>query len=65
MNHLSERKLSGWGKDTYVFWAVKPVGKAVVFIHGFNGSTADTFSEFEVLFRDNAEFDGYDVYFFG
>lgn len=65
MNHFAERKLSDWGKDTFVHWAVNPTGKAIVFIHGFNGSTVDTFSEFDVMFRDHPEFDGYDIYFFG
>lgn len=64
-HHFAERKLPGWGKNTFVHWSRKPKGKAVVFIHGFGGDSADTFPDFNSLFRTSAKFKGVDVFFYG
>jgi hypothetical protein len=63
--HFAERKLSDWGRGSFVHWSRKPKGKAIIFIHGFNGGPDDTFSEFEILFRTSSGFKGYDIYFYG
>ncbi|MGN8055999.1 esterase/lipase family protein [Pedobacter sp. 22163] len=46
-------------------WALEPIHKAVVFIHGFNGSSLETFGSFNDEFRTREEYKGRDVYFFG
>jgi hypothetical protein len=64
-NFYIQRNIPQSGKNTYVNWAVTPNYKAVVFIHGFNGSSLDTFGSFNDDFRNRAEYYGRDVYFFG
>lgn len=63
--HYAERRLSDWGNGSFVHWSRYPKGKALIFIHGFNGSPEDTFSEFEILFRTSVGFQDYDIYFYG
>lgn len=63
-NHSIQAKIQKWGKKTYVNWAKQPTGKALVFIHGFNGSSSSTFGDFHTEFRYRPEYAGYDVYFF-
>lgn len=60
-----QRNLPSHGLKTFVNWAREPVYKAVVFIHGFNGSSLETFGAFNDEFRNRAEYQGRDVYFFG
>jgi hypothetical protein len=64
-NFLLQRQLSDWGKNTYVNWSVNKVTKAIIFIHGFNGSSLETFGNFNLEFRYRPEYFGYDVYFYG
>lgn len=65
MNSYSiQRKIPKWGKNTFVNWSLSPQNKAIVFIHGFNGSSMDTFGDFNLDFRYRPEYEGYDVYFF-
>ncbi|MEO7048511.1 MAG: hypothetical protein ABI091_24645 [Ferruginibacter sp.] len=64
-NYHLTASISKWNKNTYVNWSKKPQNKAVVFIHGFNGSSMDTFGDFNLEFRYRPEYEGYDVFFFG
>jgi pimeloyl-ACP methyl ester carboxylesterase len=43
-------------------WALKPTGTVIVFVHGFNGSPVDTWSEFEDLLPEHRH---HDLIFFG
>ncbi|MBL0341251.1 MAG: hypothetical protein IPP71_10135 [Bacteroidetes bacterium] len=43
----------------------KPSKKALIFIHGFRGSTNSTFNDFHYLFRNYNQFLGYDIFFYG
>jgi hypothetical protein len=61
--HL-QRTIPNWGKQTFVNWCVNDVDKAVIFIHGFNGSSENTFGDFHLEFRFREEFADKDVYFF-
>ena len=63
-NHFNQRIIPKWGNKTYVNWAKNPEAKALVFIHGFNGSSMDTFGDFNLDFRYRPEYEGYDVFFF-
>ncbi len=63
-NYSIQRKIPKWGKKTYVNWSLNPNGKAIVFIHGFNGSSMETFGDFNLDFRVRPKYEGYDVYFF-
>jgi hypothetical protein len=60
-----QRNIPTWGIKTFVNWAVTPKYKAVVFIHGFNGSSMETFGAFNYEFRYRPEYEGRDVYFYG
>ena len=64
-NFNLQRNIAEWGPETYVNWAKNPVYKAVVFIHGFNGSSMETFGGFNYEFRYRSEYDGRDVFFYG
>ena len=64
-NFYLQRNISNWGSETYVNWALEPEYKAVVFIHGFNGSSMETFGAFNYEFRYRSEYKGRDVYFYG
>jgi pimeloyl-ACP methyl ester carboxylesterase len=64
-NFYIQRNIPKSGKKTFVNWARDPVYKAVVFIHGFNGSSLETFGSFNDEFRTREEYKGRDVYFFG
>lgn len=66
MQHFQlQRSLPSWGKNTYVNWATRDVQKAIVFIHGFSGSSLATFGNFNLEFRYKPEYYDYDVYFYG
>jgi hypothetical protein len=64
-NFLLQRSLSSYGKQTYVNWSLRNVNKAVVFIHGFSGSSLETFGDFNIEFRFRSEYFDHDVYFYG
>jgi pimeloyl-ACP methyl ester carboxylesterase len=50
---------------THVIISVKPLGRAVVFIHGFGGHSLSTWSEFNNLLPLEREADGVDLFFYG
>ena len=64
-NFLIQRAIPAWGKNTFVNWSLQSQNKAIIFIHGFNGSSTETFGDFNLDFRYRPEYAGYDVYFFG
>jgi len=65
MNFYIQRNIRKWGEETYVNWATDPIYKAVIFVHGFNGSSMETFGGFNYEFRYRDEYQGRDVFFFG
>jgi pimeloyl-ACP methyl ester carboxylesterase len=62
-HHLS-RKLP-FGIQTQANWAVRPNGKALVFIHGFGGSAISTWLQFPSLLQAESALSGYDHVFYG
>ena len=64
-NFYLQRNIPIWGSETYVNWSLEPNYKAVVFVHGFNGSSMETFGAFNYEFRYRDEYKGRDVFFFG
>jgi pimeloyl-ACP methyl ester carboxylesterase len=63
-NFYIQRSIPDWGKTTYVNWNRGTPSKALIFVHGFNGSTMDTFGHFNLEFRFRPAYKDYDVYFF-
>jgi hypothetical protein len=63
-NFYIQRNIANWGNETFVNWATEPDYKAVVFVHGFSGSSMATFGAFNYEFRYRDEYKGHDVYFF-
>jgi pimeloyl-ACP methyl ester carboxylesterase len=49
---------------TYAAWSRDPTGKALIFIHGFNGSANATWNDFYGLYGNFPEFSGYDLFFY-
>lgn len=65
-NFYMQRSISKWGKNTYVNWTRFPQNKALIFIHGFNGSSMETFGDFNLEFRFLPEYKDYRIrYLFG
>ena len=55
-----------YGKPkSHAIWARTPIGKAVVFIHGYSGDAMATWSEFDKLIPETPEFAGWDFIFYG
>jgi len=54
-----------YGKKTQAWWAVKPSGRLVVFVHGFGGSAVSTWNEFPDLLPKQSSCAGWDVVFYG
>jgi alpha-beta hydrolase superfamily lysophospholipase len=66
--HLALRTLQGADKpdkDVQSLFAVRPSGKAILFIHGFSGDPIKTWSDFHVLLPAAQGFKGRDLYFYG
>lgn len=59
-----QRFIPKWGVNSCVNWSLNPGNKALVFIHGFNGSSMETFGDFNLEFRYMPEYLEYDVFFF-
>jgi pimeloyl-ACP methyl ester carboxylesterase len=53
------------GSSTTAQWAVKPGGKAVIFVHGFNGKSLGSWVDFPRLLPREAKCEEYDVIFYG
>jgi pimeloyl-ACP methyl ester carboxylesterase len=63
--HTLPRPVKGIGKDTRVSWSKAPANKAIVFIHGFNGRSLKTWSNFPHYINQHKEFKEFDVYYYG
>jgi pimeloyl-ACP methyl ester carboxylesterase len=57
-------RLDGVSAGTFGYWSVRPGGQAIVFVHGFGGSPADTWSRFPELLPPRAECAGCDLVFY-
>lgn len=64
MTHLNAVSVAE-GLKSSALWAVNPTGTAVVFVHGFGGSSVGSWSEFEARLPDCAGAAGADILFFG
>jgi pimeloyl-ACP methyl ester carboxylesterase len=53
------------GQDSVVRWAIDPVKRAVVFVHGFAGEALGTWDQFGTLLPLQAEAVGRDLFFYG
>ena len=63
--HYTPRPLPAHGKDSVVRWATDPVGRAVVFVHGFGGEAQGTWDQFASLLPLQPQAAGRDLFFFG
>jgi alpha-beta hydrolase superfamily lysophospholipase len=66
--HLSRRFLKGTekpDKDVQALFAITPVRKAILFIHGFHGDAIKTWSDFHLLLPECEKCIGQDIYFYG
>lgn len=63
--HYTPRPLPAHGKDSVVRWATDPVGRAVVFVHGFGGEAQGTWDQFASLLPHQPQARGRDLFFFG
>lgn len=62
--HYTVRKLP-WGSESIVRWATEPVGRAVVFVHGFGGEALGTWDQFATLLPLQPQAAGRDLFFYG
>jgi pimeloyl-ACP methyl ester carboxylesterase len=62
--HYSSRKLT-WGDEGGVRWAIEPVHRAIVFVHGFGGQAESTWDEFSTLLPLQPQCIGRDLLFYG
>ncbi len=62
--HYTRRDLS-WGSESIVRWATEPVGRAVVFVHGFGGEALGTWDQFATLLPLQPQAAGRDLFFYG
>jgi pimeloyl-ACP methyl ester carboxylesterase len=53
------------GKDSFAIWSLNPTGRALVFVHGFGGTTIRTWPRFWELLPSRLELAGYDLIFYG
>jgi pimeloyl-ACP methyl ester carboxylesterase len=66
--HYSQRPLPlgpDYNQQSYAVLARKPTGKAVVFIHGYNGDALTTWAQFHKILPETPEFVGCDFFFYG
>ena len=54
-----------FGLKTRAFWAIEPIEKAIVFIHGFAGGTRSTWDDFPMLLLPELRCAGHDIFYFG
>lgn len=53
------------GTGTQAYLSKSPIGRALVFVHGFCGSAVETWLHFPARLIDQTRYRGYDFYFFG
>jgi pimeloyl-ACP methyl ester carboxylesterase len=54
-----------FGEHSEALWAVRPTGKALLFVHGFGGSAVTTWLDFPSLLQQSSSFSGHDLIFYG
>lgn len=64
-HHLPETLGKAFGEGTTAQWAVNPTGKAIIFVHGFQGEALDTWTDFPTLLTEDARLTGVDLIFYG
>ena len=64
-HHLPETLGDAFGKGTTAQWAANPEGKAIIFVHGFQGEALDTWTDFPTLLTSDARLAGVDLLFYG
>lgn len=53
------------GRHSSALWSTNPTGTAIVFVHGFGGSSVGTWSEFEMRLPAEPNAEGADLLFYG
>lgn len=53
------------GKNTVGYFTVSTASSLIVFVHGFNGSSTDTWDEFPALIKSSDRYSNHDVIFYG
>jgi pimeloyl-ACP methyl ester carboxylesterase len=46
------------------YWAIEPIGRALVFVHGFAGSPSDTWLQFDSMLQAEGSCRGYDMLYY-
>jgi pimeloyl-ACP methyl ester carboxylesterase len=54
-----------FGTKSEVQWALRPNGKALIFVHGFGGGAVTTWVQFPSLLQSERGCSGYDHFFYG
>jgi pimeloyl-ACP methyl ester carboxylesterase len=62
-HHLPVR--ISFGEQSEALWALKPTGRAILFVHGFGGSATTTWVQFPTLLQKENSCRGYDLVFYG
>ncbi len=63
--HYLPCEIPSAGNSTSAHWAVNPGGKAIIFVHGFNGKSIGSWVDFPRLLPREAKCADYDVIFYG
>lgn len=53
------------GENTVAFFARRPAGRLVIFVHGFRGKSTETWAQMHELLPLRAKSAGYDIVFYG
>lgn len=61
--HYKEKALGEDGQ-LRTFLAIKPTGRAVVFVHGWNGDALDAWADFQTLLPECSHCYGHDLFFY-
>jgi pimeloyl-ACP methyl ester carboxylesterase len=54
-----------FGQKSQAIWAQKPIGRLLIFVHGFGGSSVNTWVEFPSSLQTTSSLQGYDAVFYG
>jgi pimeloyl-ACP methyl ester carboxylesterase len=61
--HHNPAPITGYGKNTWALWAVRPADTLVVFIHGYGGKSVETWFQFDWLLPSHSP--KTDIVFYG
>jgi len=64
LNHYHRRSIKA-GRNSQVFWATKPTGRIIIFVHGFHGKSTGTWEEIPGLLSRAQEMNGTDIIYYG